>query len=102
MQNNFIKNLLDLKEVVVKNIKNLKNSVEIYIELPVKEHICPHCATKTTKIHDYYTQPIKDIPLSLKPTKLIYRKRRYECPNCHNSFLKIINLLTNILGKLLD
>ena len=88
MQSNCIKNLLDLKEVIVKNIKNLKDLVEVYIELPVKEHFCPHCGTKTTKIHDYYTQPIKDIPLSLKPTKLIYRKRRYECPNCHNSFFE--------------
>ena len=99
MQNNCIKNLLDLKEVIVKNIKNLKDSVEVYIELPVKKHICPHCNTKTTKIHDYYTQPIKDIPIFLKPTKLIYRKRRYECPNCHNSFFENNNILTKYSRK---
>lgn len=39
MQTNFIKNLLNLEDVIVKNIKNLKEKVEIYIELPVKEHL---------------------------------------------------------------
>ena len=55
MQTNCIKYLLDLKDVMIKNIKNLKDTVEIYIELPVKEHICPCCGKSTTNIHDYYS-----------------------------------------------
>lgn len=86
MQSNCIKNLLNLKEVVVKSIKNLDNTVEIYIELPVKEHVCPCCGAKTVKIHDYRTQVIKDIPIQFKPTNLVFRKRRYECPSCHKNF----------------
>ena len=62
MHSNCIKNLLNLKEVVIKSIKNLENTVEIYIELPVVEHTCPSCGSITTKVHDYYTQPITDIP----------------------------------------
>ena len=88
MQTNCIKNLLDLKDVIVKNIKNLKDKVEIYIELPVKEHICPSCGCSTTNIHDYYTQTIKDIPIYFKPTNLIYHKRRYECKNCGKKFFE--------------
>lgn len=88
MQTNCIKNLLNLKEVSIKNIKNLKDKVEIYIELPVKEHICPCCGKSTTNIHDYYTQTIKDIPIYFKPTNLIYHKRRYECKNCGKSFFE--------------
>ena len=88
MQTNCIKNLLDLKDVMIKNIKNLKNKVEIYIELPVKEHICPCCGKSTTNIHDYYSQTIKDIPIYFKPTNLIYHKRRYECKNCGKSFFE--------------
>ena len=86
MQTNFIKNLLNLEDVIVKNIKNLKEKVEIYIELPVKEHLCPYCGAETTKIHDYRTQIITDIPVYFKNTKLIYNKRRYECKLCHKSF----------------
>ena len=78
MQTNFIKNLLNLEDVIVKNIKNLKRKVEIYIKLPVKEHLCPYCGAETTKIHDYRTQIITDIPVYFKNTKLIYNKRRYE------------------------
>ena len=60
MHSNCIKDLLNLKGVILKSIKNLENSVEIYIELPIKEHTCPCCGTKTTKVHDYYTQPNLD------------------------------------------
>ena len=86
MQNNCIKNLLNLKGVIVKNIKNLKDLVEVYIELPVVEQVCPHCGSKTTKIHDYYTQHIKDIPIYFKPTTLILKKCRYECKSCGKTF----------------
>ena len=55
--------------------------MEIYIQLPVIEHPCPHCGTLTSKVHDYYSQTITDIPIYFKPTKLIYNKRKYECPS---------------------
>ena len=86
MLSNCIKNLLNLKEVNVKSVKNLKNSVEIYAELPISEQVCPCCGTTTSKIHDYYTQPIKDIPIQFKPTTIFLKKTRYECKNCGKSF----------------
>ena len=86
MLSNCIKDLLNLKGVIVKSIKNLKDIVEVYIELPISEQICPSCGTITSKVHDYYTQPIKDIPIQFKHTNLIYRKRRYECPCCKKNF----------------
>lgn len=93
MLSNCIKDLLGLKEVIVKNIKNSKDVIEIYIELPVCEHICPKCGTKTSNIHDYYTQPIKDIPIQFKTTKLIYKKRRYVCPCCNKKFYEQNNIV---------
>lgn len=86
MHSNCIKDLLNLKDVKIKKIKNLENNVEIYIQLPIIEHSCPSCGYKTTKVHDYYTQPIKDIPIQFKPTKIIYRKRRYHCISCGKNF----------------
>ena len=86
MLSNCIKNLLNLKEVNVKSVKSLKNSVEIYAELPISEQVCPCCGTTTSKIHDYYTQPIKDIPIQFKPTTIFLKKTRYECKNCGKSF----------------
>ena len=86
MLSNCTKNLLDLKELIVKSIKNLKNSVEVYAELPISEQVCPCCKSTTSKIHDYYTQPIKDIPIQFKPTTIFLKKTRYECKSCGKIF----------------
>lgn len=86
MHSNCIKNLLDLKEVIIKSIKNFENSIEIYAELPIEEQVCPCCGSKTTNIHDHYTQPIKDIPIYFKPTTVFLKKTRYECTSCKKSF----------------
>ena len=86
MHSNCIKNLLNLKELNIKSIKNLKDKVEIFAELPISEQVCPYCGASTSKIHDYYTQPIKDIPVQFKPTTIFLKKTRYECKNCGKSF----------------
>lgn len=86
MHSNCIKNLLDLKEVFIKSVKNFNNSVEIHAELPISEQICPCCGSKTSKIHDHYIQPIKDSPIYFKPTTVFLKKTRYECKYCSKIF----------------
>lgn len=93
MQHNFIKNLLDLKGVIVKKVRYKKNFVKIHIELPVREQTCPHCKATTTKIKDYRTQIIKDIPIRFKTTLLSYRKRRYQCKECGKTFYEKAHFL---------
>lgn len=93
MRNDFIKNLLDLKGVIVKKVRYKKNFVKIHIELPVREQTCPHCKSKTTKIKDYRTQIIKDVPIRFKTTLLSYRKRRYQCKKCGKTFYENVNFL---------
>ena len=82
MHSNCIKNLLNLKELNIKSIKNFKDKVEIFAELPISEQVYPFCGSSTSKIHDHYTQPIKDIPIQFKPTTIFLKKTRYECKNC--------------------
>ena len=86
MLSNCIKNLLNLKELNVKKVKNSKNCVEVYAELPISEQVCSCCGSYTSKIHDHYTQKIKDIPIQFKPTTIFLKKTRYECKNCGKSF----------------
>ena len=93
MQNNFIINLLDLKGVKVTKFRNRKNRIRIHIELPIKEHTCSCCHSKTSKVHDYRFQLIKDIPIYYKDTFLYYRKRRYVCCNCNKRFYEKNNFL---------
>ena len=93
MRNDFIKNLLDLKGVIVKKVRYKKNFVKIHIELPVREQTCPYCKAKTTKIKDYRTQVIKDVPIRFKTTLLSYRKRRYQCKECGKTFYEKAHFL---------
>ena len=87
MHNNFITNLLDLKGAIVTKFRNRKNRIRIHIELPVREHSYPRCHSKTSKVHDYRLQLIKDIPIYFnKDSFIYYRKRRYVCPNCNKRF----------------
>ena len=86
MHNNFITSLLDLKDVKVTKFRNRKNRIRIHIELPLKEHTCPCCHAKTSKVHDYRSQLIKDIPIYYKDTFIYYRKRRYVCNLCGKRF----------------
>ena len=87
MQNNFITKLIDLKGIKVTKFRNREHRVRIHIELPVREHTCPCCYSKTTRIHDYRYQLIKDIPFYYnKECYLYYRKRRYLCTNCGKRF----------------
>ena len=61
--------------------------------MPVREQTCPCCKAKTTKIKDYRTQVIKDIPIRFKTTYLSYRKRRYQCKNCGKTFYEYTSFL---------
>ena len=71
MQHNFIRNLLDLKGVIVKKVRYKKNFVKIHIELPVREQTCPHCKSKTTKIKDFLIVNQKRLKLKITELKLL-------------------------------
>lgn len=105
--------LLGLKEVIVKNVRQLPDRTEIIIELPRKPHLCPCCGRQTNHVHDYRWQPVKDLPAFDKHTVLILRKRRYRCLCCgkrffeKNSFLPRYyrmtkRLIAGILARLTD
>lgn len=87
MYNNTQK-LLELKELKVKNIKIIKGTRYIKVEMPRKPHICPCCSQETNMIHDYLPErKIKDIPFGISKTVLLYRARRYHC-KCGKNFVE--------------
>lgn len=93
MHNHYINDLLNLKGIIVKNIKNSNN--EIIISVETKHHVCvcPHCGSSTSKIKDYHNQLIKDVPIQFKKTFLSLKKRRYICKNCNKSFYEKLDFL---------
>lgn len=99
-----IKKLTGIQDVNVTNIEENEKEIRMYIELEVKEQICPCCAEKTKHIHDYRIQRVTDIPYRGKKLILVYRKRRYVCRHCgkrfyeKNSFLPRYHQMTNRLS----
>lgn len=85
---NFITKLLDLKDMIVKNINIDDTKVIIDMQYTVKPHRCPACGYVTSLIHDYRMQRVRDIPTQGKATILNYRKRRYRCSACNKRFFE--------------
>ena len=96
--------LLELEDVIIKNVYENERGCCIEIELPRRKHICPHCQSETERIHDYRIQCVKDIDMRGVHTYLYQRKRRYVCGTCgkrfyeKNGFLPRFHRVTNRLA----
>ncbi len=97
-------NIIGIKDIIIKEVRNDERTINISIEMPKKEHICPVCGSSSSVIHDYRMQKVKDIPSFGNNVILILRKRRYRCKHCnkrfyeHNSFLPFYHRMTNRLS----
>lgn len=88
LQDNYTQDLPLFKGGTVKYFReNEENgNLEVFIEMPVKEHRCPHCGHTTTYIKDYRLQTVKDLTVAGKPLIVTVRKRRYICKECNSTF----------------
>ena len=91
LNQDYTSKLLNLEDVIIRNVENIEDQLHIYIELPRDKHVCPACGAVTDRIHDYRMQVIKDIPLA-RDTFLHLRKRRYRC-ECGKRFFEKNNFL---------
>ena len=100
-QENIIRELVGLQDVIVDKIEQNEKEIHIHIKLERKVHSCPCCHGQTDKVHDYRTQKVRDINILGKNVYLLLRKRRYICPHCgkrfyeDNSFLPRYHRTTN-------
>lgn len=104
LSNHFSEILIGLKGIIIKNIIQHENLTECLVEMERKPHKCPNCGHQTNQVHDYRTQPVRDIPAFGKHVLIMLRKRRYICPHCHkrfyeeNTFLPRYHRMTNRLA----
>jgi transposase len=90
---NYTEELLGLKDIIVKSIKRIDNKVHIHITMYQRIHKCPRCGEMTSKVHDYRTQPVKDISVFGENTVIYINKRRHVCPLCNKKFYEEISFL---------
>jgi len=93
LNNDCIEELTGLKDIIVDDVKNVYGQQHIYLHMSKRIHICPVCGEKTSKVHDYRTQTIKDISSYGQMTYLHLRKRRHVCPVCGKRFYEEVDFL---------
>ena len=91
--NDFIPNILEIKDLIITNVESNSQEMHIYFKMKRRDHVCPSCGAVTNKVHDYRTSIIKDAPVMGKNTFLHYSKRRYHCDCCGKHFNESFNLL---------
>lgn len=89
----FSAKLLEMEDVIVDNVMHNAKTVEIHVHQRVKKCACPACGKAESRIHDYRTQRIRDIPMLGKQTILHLRKRRYKCKHCGKQFVEPVAFL---------
>jgi len=93
LKSNYITELLKSKDIILHQMNENESEIELHISQVQKPHKCPKCGNITSKVHDYHTQKVKDVPIMGKKTYLIIRKRRYVCKACGKKFFEHISFL---------
>ncbi len=91
--NDFISNILEIKDLIITNVESTSEEIHIYFKMERRDHVCPCCGTVTNKVHDYRPSIIKDAPIMGKNMYLHYSKRRYHCDCCGKHFNENFTLL---------
>ena len=71
---NFTSNLLEIKDLIVDNIKFSSTDIHLHFHLQRRNVSCPFCNSVTNKVHDYRHSIIKDTPIQGKFLFLHYKK----------------------------
>lgn len=93
LYNDCIEELTGLKDIIVKDVKNIYGDQHIYAVMHKRIHTCPSCGTKTSKVHDYREQVIKDLSSFGQITYIHLKKRRHVCPVCGKKFYEEVEFL---------
>lgn len=95
---NYIKDFLDLEDVILTKTVHADKYVKFFLDTKPRPHTCPVCGNSTAKIHDYRWQTIKDLPFQLKNCYLVLHKRRYVC-SCGKKFYESYEFLPRYLHR---
>ena len=79
--------LLGLSEIQVVSHR-IHDGIGIILQTePVKSYsICPHCGTKSYKLHQNHRHIIKDLSFGEKPVFLEINRRQFKCNTCKKPF----------------
>lgn len=79
--NDFISNILDIKDLIITNVESSSEEMHIYFNMKRRDHVCTCCGTVINKVHDYRPSIIKYAPIMGK--NLYYLGFR-KCKKTHS------------------
>lgn len=89
----YTEDLTGLKDIIVTFVEKEENTLHIHLEMEKRIHCCPSCGERTSKVHDYRIQKVKDIPTFGNFTILHLKKRRHVCTLCGKRFYEEVEFL---------
>ena len=93
LTNYYTENLIGIKDAILLNVENSKDTLIIEFKMKNFAQTCPRCNTITSKVHDYRIQYVKDTPAFNQKVILKIHKRRHVCPSCGKRFYESIPLV---------
>lgn len=86
MRNEITNATLDLEGIVVLAASIGDDQTELVVESRHDAGCCPSCGRAALEPKERPETLIRDLPISGRPTVLVWRKRRWRCVSCHRSF----------------
>ena len=78
--------LLEMEGVRIENLEETEREIVLQISLERCAQVCKRCGAETERVHDYRVRQVRDLELRGKSMRLLYRRRRYVCPDCGKRF----------------
>ncbi len=82
----YTREIIGLKDTNLTKVEQKADTKYLQVRMNIAEHECPRCGSKTSRIHDYRLQPVKDLDAFGSRIVLRYCKRRYVCLACGKRF----------------
>ncbi len=91
--NEFLNELLNLEKLQVTEAKFAgAEQVTLFVESTLAAAICPNCNQISTKVHDLSAeQMIRDLSIGERCCYLSYQARRFDCQQCHKTFVERVD-----------
>ena len=93
MNNHEILNeMLDLEKLQVIRAEFGIGQVTLFVESTLAAAICPDCNEVSRSVHDLSAeQMVRDLSIGERRCYLNYRARRFDCQQCHKTFVERVD-----------
>jgi transposase len=89
--NRLAEKIVGLPEFIITDVKRSESTMYYYVEKSEKPKVCPHCGVcnPNVRVHGSRMQDVRDIGYSKTHIGLMFKRKRYKCMECGQTFLEL-------------